>query len=300
VKENFHGVESELSLLTVIIPIHDGKERWFNLERIVESREPGVQFVVAYDGLDQNKFSRPQFLLPKDDFIHGNFEGPGQARNNSLLFAKSEWTMFCDSDDRPNFGKAIQAINQSPNTDLIVCQFSDLSNSRWHEGRVASNGDLDWKSFAESPGIWRCIFRSQEIKDQKFPNLRCGEDIVFVSEFLLQKPRKVSFVELLVYEYNSGYADSLSKSERCLQESMKAAKLIISFAKERKFISTNQRLLPTFFATKISIQVFPHNKLEATSILLDILRYTTFDLKIKLISLLLSKLTHRRGALKLL
>lgn len=279
------------NLLTVIIPIHDNDERWSNLERIVSSREPGVRFIVAYDGSDKDKFSKPKFLFPEDDYLHGNYEGPGQARNAALALVVSKWTVFCDSDDQPDFCNMLKTIKSSPDFDLIVCQFTAVNNASEYI-KIKSPArlkELNCYSFAATPGIWRCIFLTEKIQNQRFLNLRCGEDILFISEFLLIEQRSISFVDLVVYKYNLEPIDSLSKSDWCMMESIKAAKEVMSLVKGAKAISTDHLLLPIFFATRISLITFLHHKAESLSTISRVLRYSSIKLKAELVRLLIYK-----------
>jgi glycosyltransferase involved in cell wall biosynthesis len=108
--------------------------------------------------------------------VNEECNGPGNARNLGLSFATGAWIAFWDSDDSPKVVETLESIEaSSESTQVIVCKYSKTLLT----GEVG-NPQLNYLNIALNPGLWRFIFRYELIKDCKFPDLKLGEDQVFL------------------------------------------------------------------------------------------------------------------------
>ena len=171
--------------LTIIVPVANMFDRLHNLQSWINTSQSNeVLIVLVHDRIDER--TGVQLLEISENLQHsktllieGKFGSPGKARNEGLKYVKSDWVCFWDSDDLPNLEKTLNFLTSNKiYSDLIICNFSvnKLGNLThfYHE----NNLDL----VALTPGIWRMIFRTSCIANKKFPNIRMGEDLVFLAK----------------------------------------------------------------------------------------------------------------------
>ncbi len=154
---------------------------------------------------------------------------PGLARNFGIANLQTEWCCFWDSDDLPDILKTISIITQSrPSTEVIITNFAinDLSRITIKEHRSS----LD--QVAVNPGIWRMIFKSSLIKNQKFGSLMMGEDQIFLLELGLAE-MEIEFSNEVNYTYFKGGQFQLTSDKR--NNTLKALDEIRNNVKDSKF-----------------------------------------------------------------
>lgn len=242
--------DSEKILLSVVVPIGNMVGNLQFIESWLHNvKKYSLEVILVHDQTFLNVGPELQELLQsvnssKVNLIHGIFGNPGSARNAGIRVATGSWVGFWDSDDSPNIENIFAAIKISQEYDeILVGNFLvfDIKTMRY---RTPINNLYGINSVAMNPGIWRMIFRMQTICDTKFPNLKMGEDQVFLSRLNFGM-RKLRFVESIFYQYNVGGNSQLTGSRLALKDLPLASAIILEHAKmaERKQSIFDQQLV---------------------------------------------------------
>jgi glycosyltransferase involved in cell wall biosynthesis len=150
----------------------------------------------------------------------GSFGNPGDARNCGLPFARNEWVMFWDSDDKPNIDNIEKAIKDvSIDTDLIIGRYSVFNLKAKNKEMLLDQDTLvvNEKQIPWFPGIWRMIFRKNLIQNLSFPSLKLGEDQVFICKTLLRHPR-IHYVQESLYTYTKKSPHQITEESSNLEK----------------------------------------------------------------------------------
>jgi glycosyltransferase involved in cell wall biosynthesis len=228
--------DSEKILLSVVVPIGNMVGNLQFIESWLHNvKNYSLEVILVLDQTFLNVGPELEELLQsvnssKVILIHGIFGDPGSARNAGLGIATGSWIGFWDSDDSPNVKNIFAAIEISQEYDeILVGNFSvlDIKTMKYRTPIKNVNGI---NSVAMNPGIWRMIFRIQTICDTKFPNLKMGEDQVFLAHLNFGM-RKLRFVESIFYQYNVGGTSQLTRSTLALKDLPLASSIILEHAK---------------------------------------------------------------------
>jgi len=225
----------KIPLFSVVVPIGNmvGQlqfiESWLN-----ETWKHQIEVILIHD--QTYKDVRPELdqLLLGVNFtnvllVEGIFGNPGSARNAGLDIATGEWIAFWDSDDNPSIENIWKAVQEADEQDeILIGDFTvfDLKSGAFRpQTRIID----PLNSIAMNPGIWRMIFRRENIGSTKFPSLKMGEDQVFLS-YLGFASKRLRFIESIFYQYNLGSSSQLTKSPIALRELPLASRLIFDHA----------------------------------------------------------------------
>lgn len=153
--------------------------------------------------------------------IHKRNGGVSSARNMGLANATGEWIVFIDSDDYINPSHLTNLINESENTDLLVCGFVDIKKN---EKRTHSHINSKYNSqeqikdflcktdFLEYMIPWDKMFKHSVIKDNKLSfdeNLSLSEDRLFCYNYLLHT-NAITTIGQTTYIHDNVDSNSLS------------------------------------------------------------------------------------------
>jgi len=226
---------SKSLLLSVIVPVGDMAGRLHFLELWLQKvSNHHIEVILIHDQTYVEVATELQELLrtvnsSKVILIQGLFGNPGGARNAGLDIAKGEWIGFWDSDDNPNIENIYKAVQAADEQDeILIGDFTvfDLKSGAFRpQTRIVD----PLNSIAMNPGIWRMIFRRENIGSTKFPSLKMGEDQVFLS-YLGFASKRLRFIESIFYQYNLGSSSQLTKSPIALRELPFASGLILDHA----------------------------------------------------------------------
>jgi hypothetical protein len=207
--------------LSIVVPIHKSSEKSSNspLKRWTNEIDNRCNLILSLDHIEEENSLTEwcQKEMPSNTVIvHGKFGNPGQTRNNALNEVSCEWLAFVDSDDYFDYSSALDSINSFDNSyDLIVCNYLSISEDtgKTFEGK---NPKCLSDLFPEL-GFWRILYRTQFVQGLQFPSYRMGEDQVFFSRVLSRGP-KIGFSPHIIYNYFSGSAHQISKTELSVNE----------------------------------------------------------------------------------
>jgi len=197
---------------------------------LADSLRFNLQVVLVHDYRDaETKIELEQMIEnlahPQLQLIHGEFGNPGRARNVGLEFANGDWIAFWDSDDLPLLDHIFSELEENNSVDVVIGRYQ-VFNSRSGDIRYSDPIAPNMSSVGINPGIWRMIFSRASIDGSKFPNLRMGEDQVFLSSIGLADLSK-KFCPGVFYQYNVGNTFQLTNSNSALLDLPISTKLIL-------------------------------------------------------------------------
>lgn len=236
----------------MITPNDSALSYWLVNQKIDE-----CEFVVIHDY--QDEFTKKYLQLLKSNttnnlvFQEGIFGNPGEARNQGLKLSTGEWIMFCDCDDFPYIYNVLGTLKKlesvAKDTNVVVGNFRIKNRNT----DVIHESNSDKFSLTEImstiPGLWRMVFKRDLIIKVSFPNLRMGEDLVFLSRIGWQISR-IMFSSELFYDYILGGSSQLTRNERAIKELYLAIPLLAD-----AFIQSESAAQKRVAITLISVQL---------------------------------------------
>ena len=239
--------------LSAIIPVSRVQDlaNMFGWMRTTDLRQ--VEVIVVLDGLTNAdlidfKENVKKLLIGSLVVLKVIAGNPGQARNVGLKRATSDWLCFWDSDDTPfvdeYLGMSTKA--EKENLDLVIGGYTRLDDrtqlSQTHILSEQSKSAI-WRAIIDTPGIWRFIFRRSILTDFEFPDLRLGEDQIFLMKLGIESLRVGAYQDA-VYVYHFGGPYHLTASTDLGFQLQVCISIMADFFidKEKRHSSLNRRL----------------------------------------------------------
>jgi len=210
------------SLVSVIVPVY--KAEAF-IERCVKSIQAqtygNIEIILVDDGSPDRSGEICDALARTDGrikVIHQDNQNVGPARNAGIEIAGGEWIMFVDADDEiePEMVEGMLCATAGNESDLVVCGYK---HTLMPYGYVLDKKPSEMRSLTPEEfypiyvkkwfaingffaGPCSKLYRSSIIKGNnvRFPN-RNFEDSYFVSDYLKETRRNISFVNESYYHY---------------------------------------------------------------------------------------------------
>jgi glycosyltransferase involved in cell wall biosynthesis len=244
-------------LLTAVIPVYGILRNIENLRKIFCDIPLTIQVIVVHDMTDGEDTSLLSEIVDTPNFTILKVAGgtAGRTRNQALPFINSQWTVFWDADDRPSPTEILKAVSESKSDEieLIVASFShnslkDLDQEATE--RMSARNKVE-ESFLTEFGIWRCIFRSANIKNFHFNDLKIGEDLAFILKALPNSRRNVYFSRRNVYLYRRNSQGSVTNSRLLNNDFVEAIREISNLRVEEEFkIELKNQILLSLLASQ--------------------------------------------------
>jgi glycosyltransferase involved in cell wall biosynthesis len=190
-----------------------------NLQRGLEfSKGLPVTFILVHDGSDETSAKELLNLGHRFNatFIQVELNSPGLSRNAGLALVKTPWVTFWDSDDvgnAKNILDAIQRIESQHN--VIIGGYETVSLSAGK--RVTTSTPKHLRQVMINPGIWRFTFRVKRIRNIQFPEMRMGEDQVFLAAIGIRE-EEILFSDSNFYTYFVGGLEQLTQQPQYVAE----------------------------------------------------------------------------------
>jgi len=232
--------------LSAIIPVGDFIEHKENITRIIQqSTEAGIELIIVIDNQDQSVFvdaiSLFRDLKGNGSIIRSESGNPGGSRNLGLSRATRKWVTFWDCDDAPD---ATQVVEMTSNQGVAECdvligsyEVQNLLNLRVNEHKIELN---HWKiDVGLNPGIWRFVFKREFVVNLSFPDLKMGEDQVFLQRVFSKTPH-VCVSQLTVYRYRINVPGQLTSGKSNINSLIEANQLALE---EYRLLSTKSRTI---------------------------------------------------------
>jgi glycosyltransferase involved in cell wall biosynthesis len=225
-----------MKLISIVVPIASYSTKYGNLlEWISKCKDERIEILICYDQhgkQDSNfiaEFAKIQSGISR--VIKGPYLSPGMARNAGLEQACGKWVIFCDSDDFVNVTQwdlFISILDNYSDSTLVAFNFS-VTDSVIEIRQPKFSKYLKFMAFinfSTIPGLWRLCFDRESIGSTRFTNIRLGEDILFLIEFLSKK-REISYSNFNFYTYFVGQDNQLTQNSSRETEYVKILERII-------------------------------------------------------------------------
>ncbi len=229
-------LEKSEFLLSVIIPVAKNTSDLSHLEQSIRNNYQlhGIEFVIVIDGLiDQPNPHLDQiqskFVAANVKFLTVNCGNPGGARNFGYENSQGSRVLFWDADDVGDLRTFLAEVRAST-ADILVSQYEAryLSNEL-----ISTSETAGIVSLAINPGIWRLIFRTEVIRQIRFPSLSMGEDQVYILE-AIKNSDTISFSDSITYQYFTGNPKQLTNQVTKMQDLAHTMRLIAQVLADSK------------------------------------------------------------------
>jgi glycosyltransferase involved in cell wall biosynthesis len=215
--------------LSVVVPVSGSPERILNLgDWFKVSPKIKTNVIFVEDGLSSEMKSYLELQIQK--FPSGinvrnlvcNFQNPGSPRNLGLSAVSNGLIAFWDCDDLPNFPEVERSLLNlnSDDWDYICGDFVylDQRNNMEIKSRFPVKEEFTTSDeLALEPGLWRYIFKKNFILGLTFPEIRMGEDQVFLGKAI--KPHsKGIYINRIFYKYRINLESQLTHSKKNAME----------------------------------------------------------------------------------
>ena len=225
----------QLERLSIIVPIHNPKDRTSNLFSWLFSPDISeAQVLLVHDTSDNQDASGIRSAI-KDynniELIEEYCNSPGLARNVGLERAEREYVVFWDFDDLP-------IINEFKN---FFCEFVQSGKECGVGGysiNVIQTGIMskaytreilskDKRKLMVNPGLWRWIFMRETIGSTRFISSKLAEDQYFLAT-LEVFDQEIFIWQGAVYRYFVGESNQLTKDRSLENQSLPVARFFLN------------------------------------------------------------------------
>lgn len=235
-------------ILTTVVPVARMSGRLGNLSSwLNEAINEDIQIVIVHDAQDSATgielkqivdatFSKNIVLVEK------KFNSPGLARNYGLERALGDWITFWDSDDLPHPQKYLSMIKNAEATkkNVAIGKFQTINLN--NEILFKEPNTFELNSIFLNPGFWRMTFKSELLKDQKFPKYRMAEDQLFLAKLNIEA-NQVYFEDEIIYTYVVGSDTQLTRNSEARIELAEVIKLMQTNIQKKEIHANFSKLL---------------------------------------------------------
>lgn len=246
-----------MKALTIVVPIASYSTKYENLLKWISAcQDNRIEILVCYDkhGTDESNFIKDFEGVGSRNarIIEGTFLGPGSARNAGLEQAIGHWIIFCDSDDNVNvesWDEFITGLCDYSGSTLVAFNFSVTDSKR----KIAQfkfskkSHAMAFGNLATIPGLWRLCFSRSAIGSSRFTNIRLGEDILFLIEFL-SLGQRIAYSNLYFYTYFVKHENQLT---RTVHPRTEYTKVMNKLMEENRFVNMRSRIIQQIFLIRI-------------------------------------------------
>jgi glycosyltransferase involved in cell wall biosynthesis len=253
--------ESNDLALTIVVPVHNMSGRLSHLSSwLDEAQELNAKVILVHDkSSDSTSVELEQLVQKKKcrnfSILNVEVKSPGLARNAGLVEVDTPWFSFADADDIVYVSALIRLLKETKYSgcELGLGAYSSIDLKTGNETikiPPSNNQEALALHLAQTMGLWRFVFLSEQFKDIRFTNHRMGEDFVFAN-FVLNRPVRIRTSSEIVYRYFHGGESNLTSNKSIMNEMLGAIALI------KKLDSTSGigDMFSRFAAQKLSLSV---------------------------------------------
>lgn len=212
-------MDSRETLISVIVPVHNGQNYLESCIRSIENQTCGnLEVIIINDGSVDGTADVCGALQEAYDNVHVitlDDRGVSAARNAGLDRAAGVFVTFVDADDRlhPAMLRTLSDCMTRTGSDIVGCRFFQWSDeTEWEqavrsdaaEGKTVTyhaDGYLRECLLQGNSRCWSKLYRRETIGDMRFrEGLSIGEDMLFVLK-LLARVRRITEMDYRGYGY---------------------------------------------------------------------------------------------------
>ena len=195
-----------------------------SISTIINQTINDIELICINDGSTDNSLNILNQLKKKHDFIkiYSQYnQGSGKARNLGIKKAKGEYIAFLDSDDRFVDKDALEKMYNAAvkhNADMVSANLkgitvkNELVNNNDGVERFTEEKIISGSEYGIPYAFYKNIFKRSFINEHqfKFPDLKRGQDPVFLSE-IISKVDKIPVLPIDLYGFRYAPTGGLSK-----------------------------------------------------------------------------------------
>jgi glycosyltransferase involved in cell wall biosynthesis len=218
----------EISIITPISNMAGKLERL--KDWVSEGLDRGFDVILIHDVKDnQTEKELVQFVASKCSsnlrLFSGRFGGPGLARNQGLKYLRTNWLCFFDADDYPNLENIENQMKTiTKETDMVVGQYEVL-DFRQNAKIIKCSNTGNLIELMINPGLWRIVFNGNFVNQNSFPDLRMGEDQLYLANLDLINSR-IMYSPSIFYQYYTNQKIQLTRSRKALDDLRHSTKIL--------------------------------------------------------------------------
>ena len=217
-------------LISIIVPVYNAERTLHRcVTSLVEQSYPNIEILLVNDGSKDASlemcrgYERQDSRIRVIDKPNG---GVSSARNAGLDVARGEYIMFCDSDDWVSPLWCEHMVRNHIPQNLTVCEIAwggpdaEAKDQQLSEETIVERNRFLQFSFVMCPP-WNKLFERNAIQksDLRFSgDLRLGEDLIFVMEYLCNVQGHVRILPQRLYYYDTSTEGSLSKRSATMEQ----------------------------------------------------------------------------------
>ena len=238
--------------LCCVIPVGPNQVDNANLfASITRGESYESEFILVLDGTSTSVLKELQEFSSRHSnvkLIYSSARNPGGSRNLGMIEADSDWLVFFDADDSFNSIEILKGLEETTDEpEAIIFGFTidgkSTGESIIHRAQSRNNSKERLRnSLIHYPGIWRWAFRADSLSASKFLELKMGEDIVFLINFL-KIERRIEYSSRVVYNYNCSLPTQLTKSLSAKQDLLLAFKAAVDVISTSNVKNENKALI---------------------------------------------------------
>lgn len=217
-------------LISIIVPVYNAERTLHRcVTSLVEQSYPNIEILLVNDGSKDASLEMCRGYEQQDSRIRVIDKpngGVSSARNAGLDVARGEYIMFCDSDDWVSPLWCEHMVRNHIPQNLTVCEIAwggpdaEAKDQQLSEEIIAERNRFLQFSFVMCPP-WNKLFERNAIQksDLRFSgDLRLGEDLIFVMEYLCNVQGQVRILPQRLYYYDTSTEGSLSKRSATMEQ----------------------------------------------------------------------------------
>ena len=217
-------------LISIIVPVYNAERTLHRcVTSLVEQSYPNIEILLVNDGSKDASLEMCRGYEWQDSRIRVIDKpngGVSSARNAGLDVARGEYIMFCDSDDWVSPLWCEHMVRNHIPQNLTVCEIAwggpdaEAKDQQLSEETIVERNRFLQFSFVMCPP-WNKLFERTAIQksDLRFSgDLRLGEDLIFVMDYLCNVQGQVRILPQRLYYYDTSTEGSLSKRSAAMEQ----------------------------------------------------------------------------------
>lgn len=203
------------SRISIVVPVGNIVSNYSYISKWLPHVPEDYQLIFAANFSDANNNESLKKLIVSAssniNFIEGDFCGPADTRNACFDYIRATRLAFWDADDQPDLKNFERMLERSLllDSDCIIGGYSKFYLRSQKSKLVIPTKHEIIPQIAAELGLWRMVFKTENVINERFPNLILAEDQLFFSE-LVNSFRTLEFFPQSVYTYNVGVPNQIT------------------------------------------------------------------------------------------